>query len=97
LRPAASAPPFEDLYAAIDTYPEIDSETAKALRNALHGVLTESAKEILASEARLLYHLLTIKRLNTDMLEIVLTRLVDRDQVPQPIQQAVRKVRKASI
>jgi hypothetical protein len=92
-----SAPPFEDLYAAIDTYPGIDPGAATALRNALQGILTESAREILASEERLLYHLLTIKRLNADMLEIVLARLVEREQVPQPIGRAVRKVRETSI
>jgi hypothetical protein len=97
LPPEALAPPFEDLYAAVDTYPDIDPQAVTALRNALQGVLAESAREILANEERLLYHLLTIKRLNADMLEIVLARLVEGDQVPRPIERAVRKARETSI
>jgi hypothetical protein len=97
LAPDASAPSFEDLYAAIDTYPDIDPEAATALRNALQGVLTESAREILASEERLLYHLLTIKRLNVDILEIVLTRLIEDKDVFPAVRQAVMKMRETSL
>jgi hypothetical protein len=93
---SSSTPPFEDLHAAIEAYPGIGTVDREALQNALRGVLSQAARGIEASEERLLYHLLTIKRLNADVLEIVLTSLAEGDDLPRALRQAMMKARETS-
>jgi hypothetical protein len=97
LEPSGSTPPFEDLHAAINAYPGIEPVDKEALQNALRGVLSQAVRGIEASEERLLYHLLTIRRLNADVLEIVLTGLAEGEDLPRALRQAMMKAREMSI
>jgi hypothetical protein len=97
LETAGTAPPFPDLYAAIESYPGLDPGEQRALKNALRGVLNQVARNIMANEERLLYHLMMLKRLNADLFEIIHDELRDQEDLPEPVDRALTKARETEI
>jgi hypothetical protein len=66
-----------ELYAAIDTHPEIDPITQQDLKAELTDVLDEAALGVQADAAQLGRHLRNIGRMHPDILQALLDRLTD--------------------
>jgi hypothetical protein len=88
---------FNDLYTALETYPDLNPTVKADIEEELQGVLAQIALGQEANEEILARHLRDIRRMNSDILEVVLNKLADPDvESGAMMQRAVQRLEKHS-